>query len=447
MTTPDSAFNSSTGIPADLERLRRRVVELSDTLWAAHPASELAATVTAIESLKSSLDELELSVVAELESTGGVKPLGWASTRDFCTAVAGGRRGAGPAMVHLAEDLREELFTPVADAMRDGWLSTAKAHVITRAVRVLPSTTDHRRAVAVLLDHAKRLDAGELQRAGRHLLTVIDPDGEDRRDEAALERHERASHQARFLSIVTDSYGGARIRGFGSAEDAALIRTTLMSLTQPQPSGRAACDADSCTSPACGHDGTDPRDHGARMFDALVELSSRAQTADVLPHQHGASPRLTLLMGYDDLRAGLGVAVTEDDTELSATAVRRLCCDAEVIPAVLGSASEILDVGRQSRLVTPALWRALVARDRHCRFPGCRRPPVMCHAHHVIHWIDDGETCLENLMLLCGHHHRLVHSGPWHVELTATGAAEFVPPPGVSRRTLTHPRPPPRRRE
>jgi len=152
-------------------------------------------------------------------------------------------------------------------------------------------------------------------------------------------------------------------------------------------------------------------------------------------------------MGYDDLRAGLGVAVTEDDTELSATAVRRLCCDAEVIPAVLGSASEILDVGRQSRLVTPALWRALVARDRHCRFPGCRRPPVMCHAHHVIHWIDDGETCLENLMLLCGHHHRLVHSGPWHVEFTATGAAEFVPPPGVSRRTLTHPRPPPRRRE
>src|SRR5690349_15122965 len=89
-------------IPTELESLRHRTVALSQTLWAAHPASELAEIVTAIESFKSTLDELELAVVAELEATGGVKPLGWASTQDFCTAVAGGYRRSGPAMVHLA---------------------------------------------------------------------------------------------------------------------------------------------------------------------------------------------------------------------------------------------------------------------------------------------------------------------------------------------------------
>jgi hypothetical protein len=140
------------------------------------------------------------------------------------------------------------------------------------------------------------------------------------------------------------------------------------------------------------------------------------------------------------------VGVTEDGTEIPTGAydVRRLCCDAEVIPVVLGSRSEVLDVGRMSRLVTPAIWKALVARERHCRFPGCRRPPLMCHAHHVRHWVDGGPTSLDNLLLLCGHHHRLVHAGPWRVELDPGGDADFLPPHGLTRDRLIAPRPPPR---
>jgi hypothetical protein len=149
-------------------------------------------------------------------------------------------------------------------------------------------------------------------------------------------------------------------------------------------------------------------------------------------------------MDYPDLRAGLGVGIAEDGAEIPASAVRRLCCDAEVIPAVLGSAGEVLDVGRTTRLVTPAIWKALVARDRHCRFPGCRRPPLMCHAHHARHWIDGGATSLDNLLLLCGHHHRLVHAGPWRVELDPTGKAAFLPAPGDTRERLVTPRSPPR---
>jgi hypothetical protein len=152
----------------------------------------------------------------------------------------------------------------------------------------------------------------------------------------------------------------------------------------------------------------------------------------VLPQSHGASPRLTLTIGYDELRNLSGIATTETGEQLSASAVRRLCCDSEVIPAVLGAESHVLDVGRQLRLVTTAIWKALVLRDRHCRFPGCTRPPIMCHAHHVEHWVDGGPTSLDNLLLLCGHHHRLVHSGPWAIRIESPDGVVFDPPPRVA---------------
>ncbi len=375
------------GVPGVLEAMRRQVRDLAETLWAARPAQELTRTVTSIEALKSTLEAVELDVIAELGATAGVRDEGWASTRDFVTAVAGGHHGTGPRLVRLAEDLTTDIFGPVAVGLRDGWLSAAKAVAITRPIDALPSTSDRQGAVALMLEEAKRLNASELAKAGRHLLSVIDPEGDDRHQERELDREDRAAHLHRFLSVTDD--------------------------------------------------------HGARLLDALIETCRRMQTADLLPHQHGAQPRLTLLMNHADLLAGLGVGVTEDGTEIAASAVRRLCCDAEVIPTVLGSTGEVLDVGRSNRLVTPPIWKALVARDRHCRFPGCRRPPLMCHAHHVWHWIEGGPTNLDNLILLCGHHHRLVHSGPWRVELDPTGVAAFDPPSGTTRERLVTPRPPP----
>jgi hypothetical protein len=124
--------------------------------------------------------------------------------------------------------------------------------------------------------------------------------------------------------------------------------------------------------------------------------------------------------------------------QLSASAVRRLCCDTDLIPVVLGTHSEVLDVGRHQRLVTAAIWKALVVRDRHCRFPHCTRPPLMTHAHHLQHWIDGGPTSLNNLILLCGHHHRLVHTGPWTIQPTGPAQFAFHPPPGACTRRGHH---------
>ena len=126
---------------------------------------------------------------------------------------------------------------------------------------------------------------------------------------------------------------------------------------------------------------------------------------------------------HDTLKNAVrGAGRTLDGTVLSPQTVRKLACDASIIPMVLGSDSQPLDVGRTKRLVTPALLAALWARDKACTFPGCGRPPQWADAHHVKHWIDGGATALLNLALLCQHHHTWVHG---HA-LTATVTAHDV---------------------
>ncbi len=248
-------------------------------------------------------------------------------------------------------------------------------------------------------------------RAGRHLAEVVDPDAVDRRLEAALEREERAAHLNRFLSVSEDRAGGVRVRGCGSAEDGALLMAALLPLTCPAPA----------TDPETGEEHLDPRDHGARLWDALVATAQHALDTDLPPETHGTPARLLVTLDHQTLKTGLestaGIGTTADGTDLPPDTLRRLACDAEIIPAVLGTHGEVLDVGRTRRLVTAPIWTALVIRDRHCTFPGCHRPPLMCQAHHLTHWTSGGDTSLDNLALLCGHHHRVIHHTPWEIRL------------------------------
>ena len=314
--------------------------------------------------------------------------------------------------------------------MRRGQTSATQAAVICDAIDTLPSSPTLRaRGEQVLLEESRRLNATELARTARHLAQVVDPDRTERRDEAALEREERAAHAGRFLSVTDDGAGGVRIKGRGSAEDGAVLRAALLPLTQARRR-RPAVDPDT---PGCETE-TDPRDHGARMFDAFVELAQHALDTDRLPASHGARPRVAITVDLQSLVTGLAdrssaEAVTDDGLRLSIAAVRRLACDAELIPAASAADGEVLDVGRAARLVTPALWRALVARDRHCTFPGCTRPPVMCHAHHIVHWADGGQTSLDNLVLVCGEHHRVLHHTPWQVRLSPDDCTPEYPAP------------------
>jgi hypothetical protein len=124
-------------------------------------------------------------------------------------------------------------------------------------------------------------------------------------------------------------------------------------------------------------------------------------------------------------RAGHGTL--DSGFNVDPATVRRWACDAEIVPMVLGSRSEPLDVVRRQRTAPDAIRRALNLRDGGCAFPGCGRRPRRCQAHHVRHWLDDGATALNNMCLLCRYHHQLIHHGHWRIRMV-DGRPWFVPP-------------------
>lgn len=397
------------------------VGSLTEVLWAARTPTALVETVEALTVLEAQIAGVKARTVAEIDTQGIAKSqLHWGSTGDWITHLAGLRRGEGRRLVAQAHQLVTERTETLA-ALDQGVISPTQAGVVLASVDDLPGNPMlRRRGAAHLLEAATRLDATDLSRTGRHLAHVVDPDRTERREEAALDREERVAHLGRFLSITDDGAGGIRLKGRGSAEDGALLRTALLPLTAPAPGV-----ADDPPGP-----GADPRDHGARAWDALIGLAEHALATDLPPASHGARPRVALTLDYQDLVAGTGTALGDDGTELCAATARRVACDADLIPVVLGRDGEILDVGRAQRLVTRAQWTALVVRDRGCAFPGCTRPPVMCHAHHIRHWSAGGVTSLANLVLLCGHHHRTIHHTPWQVAINPRdGRPDFTPPP------------------
>ncbi|GAA5146621.1 HNH endonuclease signature motif containing protein [Nocardioides marinquilinus] len=419
----------------------------------ASSASHLPALAGRLAHAVSRLQAAQAVVAERLDATGAAEALGWASTKDFLTHVAGGRKGAGGAVLRLAEHTRD--LPAVRAAMLAGDVTSAQAGVIGRRVATLPHVPELRsRAADVMLAQVadRRLDATDLDRAFGDVLAAIDPDGSLLGDDQRRDVRERGAHHARYLALTPDEVGGVVIRGYATVEDAELVRTALVPLTAPVVSQPGACggdpvllreharDADGrrldpgCPTPACNHDGADPRDHGARLLDALVETCRRVQHLtgpDALPTAHGVSARLTVTIDHRALEGTLGGdGLLGSGQSISATAVRRLACDAEVLPAVLGTDGQVLDLGRTRRLVTTPLWSALVLRDRHCTFPGCTRPPVACEAHHLRHWADGGVTSLDNLALLCRRHHTTTHQTPWRVHLDpTTRRPAWTPPP------------------
>ncbi|MEV6970673.1 DUF222 domain-containing protein [Hamadaea sp. NPDC051192] len=160
----------------------------------------------------------------------------------------------------------------------------------------------------------------------------------------------------------------------------------------------------------------------------MIEVCQRIMNAGELPDNGGEKPHLTITLPWDALQAKVGAGLLDTGDLLTPETVRRLACDAMIIPAVLGGDGQVLDVGRARRLIDGPLRRALVLRDKGCAFPGCDRPPQWCHGHHVRSWADGGDTCLANSVLLCGFHHREIHHGHWEVRMRPDGFPEFLPP-------------------
>ncbi|MFC8502059.1 DUF222 domain-containing protein [Pedococcus sp. NPDC057267] len=178
-------------------------------------------------------------------------------------------------------------------------------------------------------------------------------------------------------------------------EAAAVVDAAVDVLAKPKP------DADTGEH--------DPRTPAARRADALVDLVRRAVSApDGQPKQ--PKTMLTVTVPLEVLqRRCRGAGVLPDGSHVTVDTVRRLACDAHVVPAVLGSHGEVLEQGQAVRLFTRPQLRHLWQRDKRCTFPGCSKPPAWADGHHLIHWADDGPSDVDNAALLCRAHHTVVH--------------------------------------
>ena len=166
-----------------------------------------------------------------------------------------------------------------------------------------------------------------------------------------------------------------------------------------------------------------------RRADALGLVAERALVAGFGDGPvSGSKARATGIVLHIDASTlsdsgGPGLSELEDGTRVSAETSRRVACDTGVTRVAVDGAGQVRHASRRRRTVSPSLRRALEARDRGCRFPGCGLR--FTDAHHIRHWADGGETSLRNLVLLCRRHHRAVHEGGMRVCLGKEGKVVF----------------------
>jgi hypothetical protein len=206
-------------------------------------------------------------------------------------------------------------------------------------------------------------------------------------------------HERRRLHIARLLDGMVAIDGLLDRDSGELVLTAL----------NAAMDV-----PQAG----DMRSSAQRRADALVDLCQVGMTTVATGPGRARRPQVNVAVGVEVIERRAGVELARcvhpeaaNVGQLAAETLRRIACDAGVARVITQGDSQPLDVGRTTRTVPAALWRALVVRDGGCVAPGCDRPPGWCDAHHRVHWADGGETSLENCELRCRRHHRAVHEG------------------------------------
>jgi Domain of unknown function (DUF222) len=400
---------------------------MSAAPWQSNDA-ELLAELGALETQLHSTWARMLSVFAEIDSRGMAGGLGYGSTVGLVRAVARVSRGDARARVDAAADVLpgrglggapvEPKLPGTAAAVAEHAIGAADVAVIRSVLSRIPAhvPAEQRAEVeAELARHARTLDAGQLAVLGKRIMAYLDQDGASPKD---------APETRRWLRL-RDLDGGCEQAGWLDREAAEILRAALSPLAAPRPA--TDVEVDLRTGAQCD-------------ADALVELAQRALASGELPTEGGERPQVVVTVSLPVLQGRIGAASLALGGPINADVARRIACDAEIIPVVLGSRGEPLDVGRATRTVPAAIRRAVVVRDRGCAFPGCSVPARWCEIHHVVHWADNGPTSVGNCVVLCGRHHRLIHHFDWRIEM-ATGIPEFHPPPwlgGPPRRNPLH---------
>ncbi len=335
--------------------------------------------------------------------------------------------GTAKRWVELARAL-DSHATTTSDALAAGHVNEEQAGVICRALQAIQDVDSHTRhkAESELIGFAAQFEPVPLSRLGTRILEHVAPHLAEERLAKELAAQEKQAARDRTLSLSPDGTGNVRLSGWLETEAAAIVIAALDPLTAPS----AALVLDD-------------RTPGQRRADALVDICRIALACGELPANGGDRPQIAVMAGVETLVHKTGAGMLDNGASLTAESVRRLACDAGIVPAVLNGQSQVLDLGRERRLFTGPLRRALTLRDRGCAFPACDRPPRWCDGHHIIHWADGGPTNLDNAVLVCSYHHRLLHHHDWQVRIAADGLPEFIPPAWIDpqqvpRRNVYH---------
>jgi hypothetical protein len=409
---------------------------------------ESLATLDVVHAEIARLQTYSLEVMVRLDDTGYAKEIGAHDTARLISTRHRRNLGAVRRDLALAKALpkyaavTEALPDPHAPAGPDPTIQYAddaaapsdgtvlpvvlhpdQAQAIVAALEAVPAAAmvpveDLRVAEEQMVQAGRHLPPWELTRLGRQVRNLLDTDGPEPAEEAAARR------EAFWLKNVDQ---GVKFGGYLSSERAALLRTLIEPAAKPRktPEGEP-----------------DPRPREKRQADRFSDILHLAAGTGELPGSGGVKPHITVTMDLADLIAA-GKDATGDlmfGDSLSAGAVRRLACDAEIIPVMLGAESEPLDVGRAKRLITPAMRKALNLRDKGCVV--CGAAPIYCDAHHIISWLAGGPTSIDNLALFCRAHHIDVDNGHYTVTIT-NGVVHlrrpsWADPPPTRRPSIRH---------
>ncbi|WP_169734314.1 HNH endonuclease signature motif containing protein [Hamadaea tsunoensis] len=451
------------------------VGELLDAPLSSLPDDALLAELSAVFTATQRLTARVVAQVGEAAARGIPARNGASGTPPWLADLLGISLRSAGGLAKLADALPRQPV--VADALASGSLSVEQAQAISSLVAQLPSEVGpagKSHAEQVLTDLAKeqRLRPEILARHRRTVLETVSPEVAEEKLRRDLERENRSAFLRRAFTLSPNGDGEYRISGVLDSAAAAYVRAALDPISapgsllgrRPAPTGAdgpapagpdlpadaslafgaassSAADPDSPSAGAFRGDlagrlddawddaGRDTRSVAARRADALTFLCAQALADGVLPESGGERPQLVVTLSWQQLRDKYGYGILDTGGLLTPETVRRLACDAKIIPAVLGGEGQILDFGRARRLIDGSLRRALVLRDRGCAWPGCDRPPRWCEGHHIVSWADGGPTSLDNSVLLCGFHHREIHRGIWRVRLHPHDRhPEFIPP-------------------
>ncbi|MGK3201509.1 DUF222 domain-containing protein [Amycolatopsis sp. MEPSY49] len=384
----------------------------SETVWRAD-AVALGDRVRSLLAVVRSAEASIGALLVEIESRGVMELFGYRSVARLLEHLADIPKSAAETMVKRARalhpghhlDSAPAVAPSTAAAAAEGRLSNPMIDTIVGALTQIPP--EHREdAEQHLLGLAE--DAGHKQVAalGARIIAHLDPDGpEPDTTEPAIPDRE--------LSLRRKRTGVWELHGRFDDETGTRASALLDALAERRTSTG---------------EGADLRSPQERYGDAFSDAIDLALNSPSLPMQAGERAHVMVAVHLKDLKSGLGEATLGDTGTMSAAEARIHACDSMIIPAVLGEKSEPLNLGRLRRLISAGLRRALYLRDRGCAFPGCHRPPRHCQGHHIQHWSEGGRTDLTNLVLMCAHHHRILHRSGWEVRIAADGLPEFLPP-------------------